>query len=534
MITDTRRVRTAARAGRRWPALFVVGLATFMDLIDVTIVNVALPTIQREFRAGYSMGQWLVAGYALAYAVSLISGGRLGDIKGRRKVFIVGVTGFTLASAVAGAAVGPELLIAARVVQGGFAGIMVPQAFALIATQFPPGRERTLAFSLYGALLGIAQFSGPVLGGLLTDLSPFGLGWRSIFFINIPIGLLALVGAMAWMGESRSDHESRLDLPGVLLVGAASLMIVFPLVEWHRFSWGGAAGPQGGGPGNGGPGALWIPLSVGAAIIVLAGFGWYERRRENRGAAPLVPTALFGLRSFTAGLVLLLVLFSGTAAYFIVLTWHLQFGLGWSATHVALTSVAWPAGIACTAQLTHRFGHRRGRVLVGAGTSIMCLSTVALASVVAADGAALSSAHIVPWMLISGVGMGMTIPILSNLVLGDVPVADAGAASGVLNSVIQVGGALGVAIAGVIFFAGRAVGSHPAGPLTGESVTGESVTGESIARDLVAGEFAAGATRALSYSAAVFLLAALLSPLLPRRARHGERLDPVGPAKPRM
>jgi MFS family permease len=228
-------------------------------------------------------------------------------------------------------------------------------------------------------------------------------------------------------------------------------------------------------------------MAAAAPMLVL--FIWYERRRERRNATPLVPTHLFGKRSFSAGLTLMIVLFSGVSCYFMMLTWALQFGLGWTPLHLAMTSLAWPAGIACTAQLTNRYGHRHGRRLVGIGTSLMAAGTALLAGVIAHYGTGLTSTGIAPCMFLSGLGMGLTIPILSNLVLGDVPAGDAGAASGVLNSVVQVGGAMGVALAGVIFFGGaRAQAQLSAAP------------------------------RTLAYCVAVFVLAAVLSPLLPRQA----------------
>jgi EmrB/QacA subfamily drug resistance transporter len=452
----------------RWLALFVVLLATFMDLMDVTIVGVALPKIQNDLGAAYSTGQWMVAGYALSYALTLVTGGRLGDIAGRRKVFMTGVAGFTIASAVAGAALTPSMLITARVAQGAFGGVMVPQVMSVIATQFAPGRERTTAFSLYGVLLGIAQVSGPVLGGVLTGYS----AWRMIFYINVPIGIFALIGAARWMKESASDHPLRLDIPGVLLIGAASLLLCFPLVQGREQGW-----------------PPWSVAAMAAATPMLIIFVWYERRRERRNTTPLVPTHLFAKRSFSAGLILMIVLFSGVSCYFMLLTWALQFGLGWTPLHLAITSLAWPAGIACTAQLTNRHGHRHGRRLVGTGTTLMAIGTALLAGVVARYGNGLTSGEIVPCMFLSGLGMGLTIPILSNLVLGDVPADDAGAASGVLNSVVQIGGAMGVALAGVIFFGGaRAQAELGAAP------------------------------RTLAYCVAVFVLAGLLSPLLPRQA----------------
>ena len=456
---------------RRWPALMVVLGAAFMDLVDVTIVGVALRPIQSDLGASYATGQWITAGYALAFALLLVTGGRLGDIHGRRRVFMIGVAGFTLASALAATAVTPGMLITARVAQGAFGGVMVPQVMSIIATEFPLGRGRTAAISLYGIVLGLGQVSGPLLGGLLAD--GHGVGWRAIFLVNIPIGLAALAGAARWLRESRADRPQRLDLPGVLLISATSFLLAYPLVQGREQGW-----------------PPWAVASLVAGAPMAAAFAFHQRRRERAGRAVLVPTRLLRLRSFSGGLVLLLVLFCGVSGYFIVLAWTLQFGLGWTPMHVALTGLAWPAGIACTAQLTNRFGPPRARLLVRIGTPIMTLGTAGLAATLLGRGAAVTSWDLAPWMFGAGVGMGLTIPILSNLVLGELPEADAGAASGLLNSVIQIGNALGVALGGVIFFGDG--GASPA-------------------------DFSGAGARALLASAAAFALAALLSPLLPRR-----------------
>ncbi|MFI0353871.1 MFS transporter [Actinomadura sp. 9N407] len=477
--------RTGGTPRARWLALLAVLLATFMDLVDVTIVGVALREIQTDLGASYAAGQWFTAGYTLAFALLLVTGGRLGDIHGRRRVFVIGVAGFTVVSALAAVAPSPGMLVAARVAQGAFGGVMVPQVMSMIATEFRSGRERTLAISLYGVVLGVGQVSGPLLGGLLNG---GGLGWRWIFLVNLPVGAIALAGAMRWMNESRADRPLRLDVPGMLLISVASLLLAYPLVQGREQGW-----------------PPWTAASMASAGVVLYVFVRNQRRREREGRSVLVPAGLFRRRSFAAGNALLFVLFCGVSAYFIVLTWTLQFGLGWSPLRVALTGLAWPAGIACTAQLTNRFGQPRARALVAAGTPVMAAGTAGLAWTVARHAEFVTAVQIAPWLFAAGIGMGLTIPILSNLVLGDLPAADAGAASGVLNSVIQLGNAMGVALAGVIFFGGRGLSGGPAG-------------------------FAGAGARTLLFSAGAFALAAVLAPLLPRKVAAAGP-DPVPDAE---
>ena len=498
------------RAGtRRWLALAVVLLATFMDLVDVTIVGVALRVIQTDLDASYAAGQWFTASYALAFALMLVTGGRLGDIHGRRRVFLAGVAGFTAASALAAAAPAAGPLIAARAAQGAFGGVMVPQVMSIIATEFRSGRERTLALSLYGLVLGAGQVGGPLLGGLLTGDA---LGWRPIFLINLPVGLAALAGGWRWMRESRADRPTRLDVSGVLLAGLGSLLLACPLVQGREQGW-----------------PTWTAVSMLAAAPVLYGFVRHQRRRERAGRPVLVPTGLFRRRSYAAGLALLFVLFCGVSGYFIALTWTLQFGLGWSPLRVALVGLAWPAGIACTAQLTNRFGPPRARLLVAVGTPVMAAGTAGLAWSVARHGGAAAAPDLMPWMFGAGVGMGLTVPILSNLVLGEIPPPDAGAASGVLNSVIQLGNAMGVALAGVVFFGARAAGAAAPPGAAGHGAP-ETTAGQAASRAAAhVAEYTAGGGRTLLACAAAFALAAALSPLLPRRvARTGPDALPHG------
>ncbi|WP_245899472.1 MFS transporter [Nonomuraea indica] len=456
---------------RRWLALFIVLAATFMDQLDVTIVNVALPAIQRDTGAGYSIGQWVVGGYALAFALLLVTGGRLGDIAGRRKVFLAGVAGFTVSSALAGLAQSGEMMVGARSLQGAFAALMVPQALSVIQVMFPPG-ERVRAMGLFGVVIPVAAVMGPLAGALLTA----GPGWRWIFWVNVPLGVLALAGAARVLPESRSDRPLRLDLGGVLLLGLASVALMFPLVQGRELGW-----------------PAWCLWSMAGSVPLFALFWLHQRRRGDD--SPLVPPALLANRSFAAGSVLLMLVFSGVTAYFLVLVWGFQIAHGWSPLRMALTGFGWTVGLGVTANLAVRHGPRMGRRLVGGGLCLMGAGMSALVLVIARQGSATASWQVFACLAVAGLGMGLLVPILVDLVLAEVPAADAGAGSGVANATIQLGGAAGVAIIGALFF-GLAGPGAPDPPVWVDA-----------------------AWRALCYVPAVFLAALLLVPLLPGRTR---------------
>ena len=221
---------------RRWLTLTILLLAAFMNLLDVSIVNIAIPSIQRNLHASYADVQWALAGYTLAYALVLITGGRLGDIFGRKRLFLVGVVGFTIMSALCGAAQSPGMLIASRVVQGAMGAIMVPQVLAVIQVIFPPA-ERIKALAGFGVTAGLGTVSGPLIGGLLIQHNLFGLGWRPIFLINVPVGVLAVAAAAVLVRESRAPKPPKLDLIGVGLISAALLLLLYPLVQGRELGW---------------------------------------------------------------------------------------------------------------------------------------------------------------------------------------------------------------------------------------------------------------------------------------------------------
>ncbi|MEU8802280.1 MFS transporter [Spirillospora sp. NPDC048819] len=418
---------------RRWGALAIVLLAVFMDLVDITIVLVAAPVIQDDLGAANADVQWIIAAYALGLGLLLITGGRLGDILGRKRMFLTGIAGFTAASAACGLAQGIGMLIAARTVQGAAAAMMVPQVLATIQVAFPR-EERPKALGLYGAVNGLAAAAAPIVGGLLVGNDVFGLAWRSVFWVNVPIGLATLLGAAVLMRESRSPRPPRLDLPGVALVTAGLLLVLYPLIQGAELGW----------PG-------WVWLMMAAAVPVLAVFARLQARRESGHTQPLMPVSLFRRRSFVAGLAVVVAMFSSITALFLVLTLQLQQGHGFSALRVGLTFLAWPLGLAATSGLAVRLAGTAGRRLVAAGALALTAAMVALIGTIAAAGDGLGAWHLVPGLLLGGLGFGLVAPVLVGIVLSAVPAADAGAASGVVNTVIQVAGATGVAVVGALF-----------------------------------------------------------------------------------
>jgi EmrB/QacA subfamily drug resistance transporter len=452
---------------RRWAALAVVLAAGFMQLVDISIVNVAIPSIQRDLDATYSQIQWVLAGYQLAFAVMLITGGRLGDIYGRKRLFMIGMSGFTLASALCGLAQSPEMLIGSRVLQGLFGAIMFPQILSVIQVTFPP-KERAGAFGMFGATIGLATIMGPLVGGLLIEADLFGLQWRPIFLVNVPIGILALAAAARYLIESRAPRALRLDPIGVAIVTAGLLLLVYPLVQGRDLDW-----------------PLWTFLSMAAAVPVLVAFAVYERHKKRLDGSPLIDLDLFRQRSFVPGLAVAGIFFMGIPAFFLIFSLWLQIGLGFSALHAGVTGVPFAVGSALASAASVRLAPALGRRVLSAGSLLLVAGMAGLIWTVDHYGGAVHSWQLIPALLVCGLGLGLVIAPLVNVVLAGIRGQDAGAASGVLSTVQQVGGAVGVALIGVIFFG--LLGSQAAG-------VADDVLG-GLQRDLQGGGLPPAATR---------------------------------------
>ncbi|HET6610893.1 MAG TPA: MFS transporter [Kofleriaceae bacterium] len=424
----------AAVSRHRFAVLATVLPAAFMQLVDVSIVNVAIPSIQRQLHASYGVIELVVAGYQLAFACTLITGARLGDLFGRKRLFVVGMVAFTVASMLCGAAPTSWLLVVARVLQGVASGLMYPQVLSVIQVTFPPA-ERGRAFGIYGATIGLATILGPLLGGLLIFLDLGGLDWRLVFFVNVPIGIAATAAAVSILPESR-DHAARgLDLVGAALATVGLFCLVFPLTEGRSRGW-----------------PPWIFAMIIASVALLSWFWIYERKKTVRGESPLIYTTLFRDPTFRRGMLLAVVFVAGLPSFFFTLTLWLQIGNGFSPLHAGLTTFPFAIGTGLSSFLSDRIVRRFGRIAVQAGAVVLSVG-IALLVVVALSVEVLSTWHVSWVLLMSGLGMGMVMAPMVNMVLYNVPEREAGSASGVLSTGQQVGGALGVAVIGWVFFA---------------------------------------------------------------------------------
>ncbi|MBV9100656.1 MAG: MFS transporter [Candidatus Dormibacteraeota bacterium] len=418
---------------RRWTALLSVLTALFMVPLDISIVNVAIPAIRSNLSATNADIQFVVAGYGLAYALVLITGGRLGDIYGRKRLFMLGMAGFLVASASCGLAQSAVMLDISRVVQGVMAALMYPQTLSVIQVLFPP-HERAKAFGILGAVIGIATITGPLVGGLIIRDDITGGAWRWIFLVNIPIGLASLVAAWRVLRESKAPQASRLDVVGVLIASVGLFLLVYPLVEGQDANW-----------------PLWTFVCVGLSPVVLALFVLYERSLPS-SRFPLVQLSLFSIRSFRLGVVISALFLAGIPAMFLTTSLLLQVGLGFSALHAGLTTIPWSIGAAFMSVMSARLAPRLGKWTITVGASVLALGVLGIILTLDLRGSAVSSVDFIPSFVVSGMGIGMVVAPLLNIILSGVPGRDAGSASGVLTTFQQLGGAVGVAVIGVIFF----------------------------------------------------------------------------------
>jgi EmrB/QacA subfamily drug resistance transporter len=470
-------------------AMTVLIVAAFMDLMDAMITNVALPTIQRDIGASPAQLEWTLTGYILAFGALMITGGRLGDIFGRQRVFLVGVGGFTLASLLASMAQTGDVLVLSRVMQGGFAALMVPQVLSSIQALFKP-EERGPIFGVMAALGGLGVLAGQLLGGFLITVDAFGIGWRSVFLINVPVGVVLIVATLLFVPNTKSSHPLKLDLVGVLLATAGVLLLVYPLVE---------------GRGQGWPPWVWGMLA--AAPVVLGVLAWHQNRRRKTDNSPLLPTRLFANRSFTAGLAVQLSYQLGWGSFALIFGIYVQEALNFTPLATGLAMVPITVGAFVGTAIAAPLAARGGKNLVVGGAILQAAALGWYAAIISNQAAALSGWDLIWPLALSGIGMILLAVPLMDLTLAAVPTDDAGAASGVFNTFQQVGYALGVAVVGVVFF----------------GALGTSQSPEQYKDAIVAGTWV---------TIAAFLVAAAAGLALPKRIRGPDAEPADTPSKP--
>lgn len=540
---------------KRWTALLVVLSAAFMELVDISIVNIAIPAIQTDLGASYAAVQWVVAGYALSFALLLITGGRLGDIYGRKRMFLAGMAGFTIASVLCGAAQTSAMLVGGRILQGVGAALMMPQVLSTIQVVFPP-RERTKAFGAYGAVAGIATVSGPLIGALIIEANILDLSWRPIFLVNVVVGVVAFVMAVKVLPESKSPAALRLDIPGVFIVTIGLFALFFPLIQGRELDW-----------------PAWTFVSMALSPVILAVFVVYERYKTRLDGSPLVVLELFRERTFVAGALVSCFFLAGIGSFFLVFTIALQAGFGYAVLATGLTGLPFSIGAGIGSGVSGKVAPRIGRPLLTAGCLLLALGMFSMSVLVSRYGADIHPWQFIASMLISGIGLGCVIVPMLDFVLAKVEPKNAGSASGLANTLQQVGSAAGIAIVGVIFFG--LLGSHSvqsaerAAPALQEALSvsglppvaqttvvqgfvrcfedrsnekdpatvpascpqngssGSPAIGSAFtqaANTALGDNFAHAFQRSLWYETALFLLVAALTTLLPRKAEHHEDL----------
>jgi EmrB/QacA subfamily drug resistance transporter len=456
--------------------LVVVMVADVMDLLDSTIANLAGPSIRADLGGSGTTLQWVLAAYTMTFAIGLVTSGRLGDLLGRRRLFLAGMVGFTLASLACGLAPSVAFLITARAVQGLAGSVMIPQGLALVKVVFPPAQLRR-AFIPFGPVMGLATVAGPILAGWLLALDLFGSQWRAIFLINVPIGVAAAV--LSWFVLPRragEDPSLRLDLTGVGLLTLASLLLIVPLVEGREYGW-----------------PAWSWLMMAGAVAALAMFVVSERRSRH----PVITPSLFRRRSFVVGLVITGAFFASFTGFQLAFNLLLQLGLGWSPLDTGFALIPWALGLAVAiglggAVLAERFG--RAAMQLGLGIGVLGLLGLWWTLDHVQD-------HLTAWitapsLAVIGFGSGLVFIPIFDYILGDATIDEVGTGSGMLNAVQQFANALGFAALGTVFFAA----ADPGRP----------------------GSFVDAAELVIAIAAALYLVTLALVGLLPRRTRRAE------------
>ena len=429
-------VTAAAPAGlvAKWAPLAVILCGTFVFILDYFVVNVALPSIQRTLHAGPGAVEWVVAGYGLTMAAFLVCGGRLGDLHGRRRWWCIGLAVFTASSVLCAIAPNPAFLIIARLAQGTGAACMAPNTLSILGMLYT-GRDQVRAFSAYGIVLAVAATGGQLIGGALVNADVAGLGWRAVFWINVPIGLAALAIARRVVPESRSEHSGRLDLTGAALLTAALVAIVLPLVEGRQQGW-----------------PAWSWACLAAAPVLLGVLGWYLRRMAARGRQPLVDPAIFAVGAFRNGLIVQILFCAAQAAGFLVLALYLQLGRGMSPLAAGCLFVVLAVSYVLTSFRAPALTIKYGRRVIAIGAVLCAIGNLVLMAAVWHWGTGGPLVALIPGLIIGGAGQGLCITPLTSTIMAHADARTTGSVSGALATAQQVGNAIGIAITGVVFY----------------------------------------------------------------------------------
>lgn len=419
--------------GLGWPGLLTLMIGVFLPITDFFIVNVALPTIDRDLHASAGMLQLVVAGYAVSYALLLVVGGRIGDAVGRRRLFMLGMAGFTVTSLACGVAPTAALLVGARVLQGASAAMMLPQVLSTIQAT-TEGDRRAKALGLYGATGGLGTVAGQVLGGVLVSANIAGSGWRPVFLLNVPVGLIGMVLAARFVPDSTSSASAPVDLAGTSLLGLTLLSLLVPLTEGRSLGW-----------------PLWTIVLLALSPVAAFGFVVAERRLERRGGVPLVPTSVLALSSVRRGLLVGVPFFAGFGGFMFVYALVLQDGARFTPLRTGLTLVPMAVGFLAASLAMPNLIARFGRRVLVAGALIQLLGLAGLGAALLGEWPRPSPWSLLAGALGAGVGQGLVMTPLFRIVLSDVPAELAGVGSGVLVTMQQTSLALGVATFGSVY-----------------------------------------------------------------------------------
>ena len=475
--------KTVDTERRSWLALTVLLVGAFMALLDTTIVNVAIPTIRTSLAASNATLSWIVSGYALAFGLALIPAGRVGDRLGHRWVFISGLALFTVASLACGLARDDTQLIAARAVQGLAGGMFFTPITALIQLMFSD-RKRARAFAMMGATIGFSVALGPLVGGLIIQASGADVGWRMVFDVNVPLGVLAVIAAVRLLPAGAENADTGADWAGLVLLSAGLVALLTPMIQGQQEGW-----------------PPWTYASLAGAVVLLALFAVWERHVEKIGGNPLVPPRLFAHPSFTGGVLLALVYFAAFTSIFFTIALLWQAGLGHTALQSGLVVTPFAIGLIGGASQSDELAARFGRSLLVVGLGMVAFGITAVWLVLALTlPTGYSGWQLVAPLFIAGLGGGFFIAPNIDFIVATVDPGDAGAASGVIGTTQRVGSAIGIAIIGTILFGTL---HFPASP------------------DAVALAFGHSATLAMGASAGLSIAAFALVFALPKRSAPG-------------